>query len=51
MMQSLIVILLFAGACFYLGRMGYQAFFSKKGKCDGCAVAKLYEMKQENISS
>jgi len=32
--QAIIVILLFAGALFYLGRLAYKSLFTKKG-CGG----------------
>lgn len=34
--QLLIVVLLFAGALFYVGRMGYKALFVKKGCGSNC---------------
>ena len=43
MIQTLFVIALFLGACFYLGRLVYDNFFAKKGPCDGCAIARMYQ--------
>lgn len=43
MIQTLFVIAIFLVACFYLGKMAYDNFFAKKGPCDGCAVARLYQ--------
>jgi hypothetical protein len=34
--QTIIVILLFAGALFYIGRMAYKALFVKKGCGSNC---------------
>ncbi|WP_310145840.1 FeoB-associated Cys-rich membrane protein [Pedobacter africanus] len=33
--QNILVILLFAAAIFYVGRMVYRAIFQKKGACGG----------------
>lgn len=38
-MQTVLVVLVIAAAGFYLGRMIYLRFFSKKTGCDGCALS------------
>lgn len=35
MLETLLILALFAGAIFYLGRLAWQQFFSRKGA--GCA--------------
>jgi hypothetical protein len=37
MIQQIILILIFAGALFYLGRMIFRSFHTKKAHTPGCA--------------
>ncbi len=47
-MQEFLVVISVLGAVGYLGWFIYKNYFSKKSKCDSCAVHKLYEAKVEN---
>lgn len=40
-MQIILVVITVSLALFYLGKQVYDRFFSKKTKCEGCAVNKL----------
>lgn len=46
MLQTGVVLTLFLTAAFYLGRQFYREFFVKESPCEGCGVAKLYQMQQ-----
>lgn len=39
-MQVFLVIIIVCSALAYLGYKAYQAFFSKKTKCEGCSFSK-----------
>ncbi len=46
-MQEILVFISVLVAVGYLGWFIYKNYFSKKSKCDGCAVHKLYEAKTD----
>lgn len=39
-MQEVLVILAVAAAVFFIGRMVYRQFFSKKKGCESCGLSK-----------
>jgi hypothetical protein len=41
-MQVILVTIFVVAAIAYLAKLGYSHFFSKKTKCDGCAIHKIY---------
>ena len=45
-MQQLIIVLLFGGALFFVGRMIYKAFQAKAGCATGCAKCSAVDFKQ-----
>jgi hypothetical protein len=47
MTQQIIVVLAIAGAAIYLIKLVHSHFISKKSKCDGCAIHKIYSEKQQ----
>ena len=50
-MQELLVIFAVATAVFYLVRKLYRMHVSEKGKCEGCAVHKIYSMKNMKFTA
>jgi hypothetical protein len=49
MIQTLLIVLIFSGAAFYLGRMIYQSFQAKSAcssGCGKCAVADFEKMQK-----
>lgn len=47
-MQVFLVLIVVSLACFYLGKKGYDAFFSSQTKCEGCAFSKMDEVKSNS---
>lgn len=48
MTQTILVLLVFAVACRYVGRMIYQNLNSKDNTaCNGCAASKLHNIKMD----
>lgn len=47
-MQTLLIVLIFAGALFYLGRMVYLSFQSKSGCVTGCAKCSVVDLNKKS---
>ncbi len=44
-MQNILVLLVFLGACFYLGKKLHQAFSGSEEHCEGCAASPMHQKK------